>query len=69
MAQAARETARFLNRLFSLTWQDEVYSEFPLAQVGPVGSTAMTPVAVSPAAGWKCRMLELTSEGTFLSQT
>ena len=69
MAQTARETARFLIRLSSLTWQYEVYSEYPPAQVGLVGSTAMTPVGVSPAGGWKCRTLELTSEGTFLSQT
>jgi hypothetical protein len=69
MAQTDRETARFLIRLSSLMWQYEVYSEYPPAQVGPMDSTAMTPVGVSPPAGWKCRTLELTSEGTFLSQT
>ena len=69
MAQTARETARFLIRLSSVSWLYEVCSEYPPAQVWPVGSTAMTPAGVSPAAGWKCRTLELTSEGTFLSQT
>ncbi len=69
MAQSARRPTRFLIRHSSLSRQAEVQSEYPQAWVGPVWSTAVTPVGASAAAGWKCRTPDLKSEGTFLSQT